>query len=158
MVSYAENEFVCRRVQMLDYFAERFDPAQCAGTCDNCFSKRCTSCEVKDVSDIGRACAQLVGASRLPVTLAMAVDALKGTETKIVKQKRLHEIGGFGGASGYKKVEIERMVKLMINQVHLACISHPPSHPIALRVVRAHDAADSVLSSLACRDSSPKVS
>ena len=38
MVSYAEDEFQCRRKLMLGYFNECFDPARCQRTCDNCRS------------------------------------------------------------------------------------------------------------------------
>ena len=116
MVSYAENEFECRRVQMLAYFGEVFNISMCKGTCDNCMSKRCSTCEQRDVSDLGRAAVALLGAARCHVTLAMAVDALKGAETKVIKSKRLHECPGFKGGEAYKKVEVERILKLMVSQ------------------------------------------
>lgn len=33
---YAEEQVECRRVQLLQHFGERFDPAACKGTCDLC--------------------------------------------------------------------------------------------------------------------------
>ena len=41
VVTYAEDEFECRRVSMLSYFGEKnFDRSQCRGTCDNCAKER----------------------------------------------------------------------------------------------------------------------
>ena len=53
MVQYCENETDCRRVQLLEYFAEQFDPALCRGgttPCDNCQSK--VSYHSEDVTDL----------------------------------------------------------------------------------------------------------
>ena len=35
-VSYCLNETICRRVQILEFFGEKFDVQQCNNTCDNC--------------------------------------------------------------------------------------------------------------------------
>lgn len=120
MISYAENEFECRRAQMLSYFHERFDSSLCKGTCDNCLAKRGESCEQRDVSELGRSVLQLVGASWAPLTLGMAVDALKGLMNKTIKQKGLHELPGFNTAGTYKKTEVERVLKVMISKGFLA--------------------------------------
>ena len=42
MVKYCENEMDCRRMQLLEYFAENFDPSNCENSCtpcDNCQSQ-----------------------------------------------------------------------------------------------------------------------
>ena len=59
MISYAENEFECRRKLMLAYFHEAFDIMQCKGTRDNCGSGRCH--ESKDVTAIGCGILQTIG-------------------------------------------------------------------------------------------------
>jgi bloom syndrome protein len=33
---FAEEQVECRRVQLLQHFAEHFDAADCKGTCDIC--------------------------------------------------------------------------------------------------------------------------
>eukprot|EP00966_Prymnesium_polylepis_P189528 4391710-Prymnesium_polylepis.1 len=58
MVSYADDEFACRRVLMLGYFNERFDPKQCEQTCDNC--RAGVKASPVDVSRVGCAAVQLV--------------------------------------------------------------------------------------------------
>ncbi|OHS96980.1 ATP-dependent DNA helicase, RecQ family protein [Tritrichomonas foetus] len=39
MTQYGYDEVKCRRVSILEYFGERFDPKYCHGTCDNCLKK-----------------------------------------------------------------------------------------------------------------------
>jgi superfamily II DNA/RNA helicase len=36
MRDYCTQQRVCRRVQLLEYLGEQFNPAKCGGTCDNC--------------------------------------------------------------------------------------------------------------------------
>ncbi len=42
----------CRRVQIMQYFGERFDKAACKGTCDNCRDSRPT--ETLDLTALAR--------------------------------------------------------------------------------------------------------
>lgn len=42
MTTYCECETHCRRVMQLKHFGERFDPARCDYTCDNCGTARAT--------------------------------------------------------------------------------------------------------------------
>ncbi|ORY77411.1 hypothetical protein BCR37DRAFT_371254 [Protomyces lactucae-debilis] len=52
MVDYAENKADCRRAQVLGFFSERFDPALCNKTCDNCQSGQVYS--TVDVAEAAR--------------------------------------------------------------------------------------------------------
>jgi len=36
LVYFCEDEWVCRRKQIMNYFGEEYDPADCEATCDNC--------------------------------------------------------------------------------------------------------------------------
>ena len=116
MISFAENPFECRRKLMLAYFDERFDASQCGLTCDNCASGRCQACEERDVSELGRSLLSLVGGARGRLTLAQAVSAAKGGETKEIKQRKLDLLPGFAAARDYKKPDIERILKAMLRQ------------------------------------------
>eukprot|EP00966_Prymnesium_polylepis_P189529 4391710-Prymnesium_polylepis.2 len=48
----------------------------------------------------------------------MLVDGLKGVDNRMVKQKGLHQLGGFGAAKelDLKKTDIERAVKTMLTR------------------------------------------
>ncbi len=49
-VAYCEEAVECRRVLMLQHFAERFDPAACKGTCDNCHNNQGKRFVMQDMS------------------------------------------------------------------------------------------------------------
>ena len=124
MVSYAENEFECRRKLMLAYFHENFDASRCKKTCDNCASGRCASCKAQDVTQIAQGIVSLVGASHQRVTLVLIVEAARGADTKAVQQKGLRDLPGFGCARNLKtKSDVERVVKTMIHQVRRCVLS-----------------------------------
>ena len=99
---------------MLAYFHEAFEKGQCKGTCDNCWSGRCVACESRDVSTIGQASIGMLRQCRGRVTLAQLVDAAKGSKNKVIADKGLVAMPGYGVASSLKKHEIERILKTML--------------------------------------------
>ena len=100
MVSYAENQFECRRKLMLRYFQEDFDPAQCHKTCDNCKARGGDGCGAERVDRAPLACKvlALLDQTRAKLTLGMLVDALKGSATTALRNKRATELPAFGSA------------------------------------------------------------
>lgn len=127
MVSYAEDEFECRRKLMLAYFNETFDASACQQTCDNCRSG--VKVAPTDVTAQGQTVLQFLEHShRMKLTLTMVVDCLKGSDTKVVKTRRLNEVNGYGGASGWKRTDIERLCHVG-SRTHYHYSSHlTPSH------------------------------
>ena len=80
VISYAEDEFECRRVLMLQYFGERdFQKRECRNTCDNCKRQAASGRVVTetDVTPIALAALDALG-GRQKLTLNMLVDCLKG--------------------------------------------------------------------------------
>lgn len=61
VVSYCQNITECRRVQILKYFSEEFDPAQCGYPayilCDNC--SKPLDIETLDVTPVAKSIVQL---------------------------------------------------------------------------------------------------
>lgn len=61
VVTYCQNVSDCRRVQILQYFSEEFDPTQCGYPahilCDNCAKP--TEVEVVDMTSIAISTVQL---------------------------------------------------------------------------------------------------
>jgi len=58
VVNFCDNKRDCRRVEILQYFGERFDKPECKGTCDNC--KNGGQFELQDLSEYARAALEIV--------------------------------------------------------------------------------------------------
>lgn len=109
VVAYSENRHDCRRVEVLRYFGEEFDQAQCNDGCDNCRSGRCHGVvEVMDFSDVAVAALNIIKAcGRLP--LGQAVDALLGK-----KRPDFGFLVGFGVGKGLKPHEAQRVILILV--------------------------------------------
>src|ERR1700753_1393689 len=40
VIAYCQNEVDCRRMQVLQYFGQKFNPSECKGKCNNCKDTR----------------------------------------------------------------------------------------------------------------------
>ena len=96
VVQYCENKADCRRAQVLGYFSEPFDPANCNKTCDNCRSD--ASFVTKDLTDYAAMALKLVSKVHEDnVTMHQCVDAFRGAKSAKLKKRGLEECGwGYG--------------------------------------------------------------
>lgn len=96
VVQYCENKADCRRAQVLGYFSEPFDPANCNSTCDNCRSD--ASFIMKDLTEYAAMAIKLVSKVHDDnVTMHQCVDAFRGAKSAKLKKSGLEEYGwGFG--------------------------------------------------------------
>jgi bloom syndrome protein len=96
VVQYCENKADCRRAQVLGYFSEPFDPANCNKTCDNCRSD--ASFVTKDLTEYAAMAFKLVSkVHKDNVTMHQCVDAFRGAKTAKIKKSGLEEYGwGYG--------------------------------------------------------------
>ena len=96
VVQYCENKADCRRAQVLGYFSEPFDPANCNATCDNCRSD--ASFVTRDLTDYAAMAIKLVSKVHEDnVTMHQCVDAFRGAKTAKIKKRGLEEHGwGYG--------------------------------------------------------------
>jgi len=111
-IAYCDNEADCRRAMLLSHFGETaFDRAAgCARSCDNCASGKVF--KTVDYSELALALADLVHAvGREGISMAAAVDALRGKNTAAIAQRQLHNAAAYGKASGMHKGEVERLIK-----------------------------------------------
>lgn len=85
VVQYCINEADCRRMQVLAYFGETFDPRDCHKTCDNC----ATPGGGKPKSDLSDVAKDAVGLVRSieddKITMIYAVDVFYGSKTAKVR-------------------------------------------------------------------------
>jgi bloom syndrome protein len=105
MVAYSENHHMCRRVEILHYFGEKFDKGKCDEGCDNCRTGRVNQrFEKQDFTEYAHAVLKLI--KQVPrLTSSMIVDVLMG--------KRRENIGDgaqFGVAKALKKPHVLQTV------------------------------------------------
>ena len=86
VVQYCLNETDCRRMQVLSYFGEVFDPNDCHKTCDNCATEggRLKS----DLTNVAKDAVGLVRSiEQDKITMIYAVDVFYGSKTAKVRPR-----------------------------------------------------------------------
>lgn len=125
MIGYCENEADCRRVQVLDYFNERFRSDDCGGECDNCnFSG---TFETIDFTDHAASAISLVEQMQSDQpTILQCVDVFKGSMAKKVKDSRWDELREHGAGADVERTELERLfLRLLVsNAIREVNIAH----------------------------------
>ena len=115
MVAYCENCIDCRRTLQLAYFGERFDKAQCAGTCDNCQNK--LGIVTHDYTPLGRAVVRLVDAMVPADTLATFVlEVLRGARTVRTTDKGYDRLPDYAAGKGLTKAVCQAAIHQLILQ------------------------------------------
>ncbi|KAI8589607.1 P-loop containing nucleoside triphosphate hydrolase protein [Geranomyces variabilis] len=108
MVAYCENLIDCRRQQVLAYFAERFDKANCNRTCDNCKRNvkgitRDVRAEVKDIIELVKSL------QHTRVTVNQLVDIYRGSKSAIINKREYNKLQLYGKGASLKKGDAERL-------------------------------------------------
>lgn len=148
MVQYCENETDCRRVQLLEYFAEQFDPAQCQGgmtPCDNCQSK--VPFHPEDVTELVRVVVESVQTLRKDqYTLVQCVDALKGSSSNRMLQSELSRLPLYGKGANMAKHDLERLLHMLVMKDILAESMVIGNHDNVISYVKTGSKAGDMLS------------
>ncbi|KAF2129924.1 hypothetical protein P153DRAFT_431010 [Dothidotthia symphoricarpi CBS 119687] len=136
VIQFCENKADCRRAQVLGYFSESFDPANCKSTCDNCRSD--ATFITKDLTEYAAMAVKLVGAiHENNVTMHQCVDAFRGAKGAKIGKTGLKEVGwGYGedlergdnerifqsllDAGAFKETSITNKVGFATNYLHPA--------------------------------------
>lgn len=112
VVQYCENKADCRRAQVLGYFSEAFDPANCNKTCDNCRSD--ASFVTKDLTDYAAMAFKLVSKVHEDnVTMHQCVDAFRGAKGAKIKKSGL-EGCGWGYGADLERGDNERIFQSLL--------------------------------------------
>ncbi|TFK42827.1 P-loop containing nucleoside triphosphate hydrolase protein [Crucibulum laeve] len=112
VVKYCKNISVCRRVQLLQFFGEKFSKNKCAGGCDNCIDHRPVVPE--DVTAISRNAVQLLrDIERMGdnITMARLQNILKGSNLAELRGKGYDKLPLFGSAQDQPKELLEQVVQ-----------------------------------------------
>ncbi|OJZ79681.1 hypothetical protein ASPFODRAFT_54801, partial [Aspergillus luchuensis CBS 106.47] len=119
VVQYCENRSDCRRAQVLAYFNERFCPAECNATCDNCRSD--TAFEVRDYSQYAVSAIGLVRhfqETKERVTLLYCMAVFRGGRK--LKSPRHAEIPWYRRGSDLTLGEVERLFYRLLSEEALS--------------------------------------
>jgi bloom syndrome protein len=108
VTAFADNQSDCRRVEILRYFGEAFEKAECRSSCDNC--KANGVFEMKDFTDIAVAALEITrGEKRM--TLNQCTEVLLGMQKrKYSETLREGSKEYFGFAKKTPKHEIHRII------------------------------------------------
>lgn len=108
VVAFAENQSDCRRVEILRYFGETFERADCHATCDNCQANAVF--EMKDFTDLAVAVLEVFKRQE-KLTMVQCADILLGLQkkknTETMKEETMEY---FGFAKKTPKHEIHRVI------------------------------------------------
>ncbi|KAK4145461.1 ATP-dependent DNA helicase hus2/rqh1 [Dichotomopilus funicola] len=129
MVDYTQVVHVCRRVQVLQYFNEDFDPAECGDMCDNCASG--TSKEDPLMEDFTHCAVAILEAVRHEekITMGRLVEIVSASKNV----GRHAHIPGFGVVRGMKSNEVQRVIMALCHENALGeRRRHAPSNRIPI--------------------------
>lgn len=105
MIDFCENQRDCRRTEILRYFGENFDPAECKKTCDNCKSD--SKFNLTDFTKYAVAALRVVEAFKL-ATLVQCAEVLLGSKKLPADRQQLKDIHGI--AKNLKKQDVHMMI------------------------------------------------
>lgn len=115
VVQFCENQSDCRRVQILGYFNERFERANCNESCDNCQSD--STFETRDFTKYARGAIQLVKrVHKDQVTLIHCADVLAGRKVKKASDKGHDQLEEYGMASDIDRGDVERIFQRLLSE------------------------------------------
>ncbi|KAK7951922.1 DEAD/DEAH box helicase domain-containing protein [Apiospora aurea] len=108
MTAFADNQSDCRRVEILRYFGETFNQAECNKTCDNCQTG--ATFDWKDFTDIAVAALEITRSQR-QLTLNQCTELLMGLNRKKALESLDEEAKPYLGiAKKNPKHEIHRVI------------------------------------------------
>ena len=115
IIQFCENRSDCRRVQVLQYFNERFQREACDGKCDNCTST--STFEDVDFTDYVRHAVDLVRTvASSKVTLLKCIDIFRGVTNKTMKEKGYYDLKHFGFGEDLDRGDIERLFARLLSE------------------------------------------
>lgn len=136
VTSFCQALTECRRTNILKYFGETFEAADCHASCDNC---RRAPVHTVDITTPAKDFVNMVkliggGSQRTHLTKAYYTAVFKGSMKKDIKDKGHHRNLYHGRGSKFSDEELKRIVDHLLNQKYLeeyakkAAYQRFPSH------------------------------
>lgn len=119
VLSFCSNMVDCRRSQVLQFFGEKFDPANCHAGCDVCRDRHKYKMSNKEVGDAARNATRMVGkfAREDKITLKLAVDCFRGLKAPHDKNFSRNPLYGVGKADWNGADATRLLQKLVADQI-----------------------------------------
>lgn len=115
MTAYCDNRAVCRRVQVLNYFNEKFNPDECNGQCDNCNST--SSFEERDMTDYAVSAINLLQELQgNKVTLNYCMDVYRGSKIKKIVDSGHDTLENHGKGKSLDRSDVERLFAELLSE------------------------------------------
>jgi len=115
MIAYCDNKAVCRRVQVLNYFNERFNPDDCNSQCDNCNST--SSFEERDMTDSAISAINLLQELQgNKVTMMYCMDIFRGSRIKKVVDSGHDTLENHGKGKNLDRTDVERLFVELLSE------------------------------------------
>ncbi|XVF67681.1 hypothetical protein PTKIN_Ptkin10aG0141100 [Pterospermum kingtungense] len=112
MVGYCESDVDCRRLLQLMHFGEKFDPAHCNKTCDNCCKLK--SFVDKDVTNIAKQLVELVKITGQQFSSSHILEVYRGSLSQFVKRHRHETLSLHGAGKHIAKGEASRVLRHLV--------------------------------------------
>lgn len=117
VIQYCENTTDCRRKQVLQYFNETFDPANCHKQCDNCRDYNHVTLVEKDCTEYAKDIIKLVKSIQdEQVTVLYCQDVFRGLSHKKITEAGHHENEYHGKGQSLDKNDVERIFFYLLSQ------------------------------------------
>lgn len=115
VVSYCQNMSECRRLQVLRYFGQSFDPKDCHKGCDVCFKGE--TFIAHDVSAAARDAVLLMQQleHKGNITRAMCENVFKGAQTNDIKTKGFNLVQGHGAGKSLPRGWVDHLFNALVN-------------------------------------------
>jgi bloom syndrome protein len=111
MIEFCENQFLCRRKVLMEFFGQPFDAKECKNMCDNCKKPKEFKCV--DFTSEAKALVYDLGRNRDGFsTVRQIVEVIRGSASRnLIEVKDLKSFGMF---KGWSEKNLERFVRKLI--------------------------------------------
>jgi bloom syndrome protein len=113
VLKFCNNKTDCRRVQVLSFFSETFDPADCHLGCDICLTRDQNTYQDEDVTSDSQIILQMMQSfpPKERITFTNLVDCFRG---KMAGTKGIGQNPFFGVGRQWSKEDAARLVQLLV--------------------------------------------
>jgi ATP-dependent DNA helicase RecQ len=110
IISFCESS-VCRRAYVLEYFGESWPQEKCSA-CDNCLEPS----ELFDATEVAQKILSAVIRTGERYGLTYVIDVLKGSRSKVIRERGHGELSVFGIVSDFSKQDLRHIARQVVGK------------------------------------------